>query len=118
MKDFRQLLIWQKAMDLTENVYKIVSKFPVEERYGLRSQVTRSAVSIAANIAEGSARSSQKEYRYFSEVALGSCFELETHLLIAGRLGWLKDTEISRLIAMLTEEQKMLTSFINKLKSS
>lgn len=118
MKDFRQLLIWKKAMDITEMVYALVVKFPSEEKFGLRAQVTRCSVSIAANIAEGSARSSQKEYRYFSEVALGSCFELETHFLIAERLKWFDKEEISKLLAMLTEEQKMLTSFINKLKSS
>src|SRR5437870_3872448 len=89
MKNFRELLIWKKAMDITELVYRSIGNFPAEEKFGLRSQATRSAVSIAANIAEGSARSSQKEYRYYIEVALGSCFELETHLLIANRLGWL-----------------------------
>ena len=105
-------------MDITELVYKSIGQFPPEEKFGLRSQVTRCAVSIAANIAEGSARSSQKEYKYFVEVALGSCFELETHLLIAGRLGWLEKQVSDKLLGMITEEQKMLTAFIARLKSS
>jgi four helix bundle protein len=113
MRDFKKLLIWQKAMDLTVSVYRVVEKFPSEERFGLRSQATRSAVSIAANIAEGSAKSSQRDYKRFCEVALGSSFELETHMLVAGRMGWLADESVLKLIS---EEQKMLSAFINRLK--
>jgi len=112
MKDFKKLLIWQKAMDLIVAVYRAVEQFPSDERFGMKSQATRSAVSIAANIAEGSAKSSQKDYKRFCEVALGSCFELETHMLVAGRMGWLKSNEV---VDQIIEEQKMLTSFINKL---
>jgi four helix bundle protein len=116
MRDFKKLLIWQKAMELVVAVYKSVEKFPKEEKYGLRSQVTRCAVSIAANIAEGSAKSSQKEYRYYSEIALGSSFELETHILIVEKLEWLLQKEIKELLKLVAEEQRMLSSFINKLK--
>lgn len=116
MRDFKKLLIWQKAMDVVTAVYKAVEKFPKEERYGLRSQVTRSAVSIAANIAEGSAKSSQKEYKYFTEIALGSSYELETHILIVEKLGWLPEEEVKEILGLIEEEQRMLSSFIDKLK--
>jgi four helix bundle protein len=94
MRDFKRLLVWQKAMEIVAASYKMVETFPSEEKYGLRSQVTRCAVSIAANIAEGSSRHSEKEYRHFCEIALGSCFELETHSLIAVKLGIVKEDEI------------------------
>ena len=112
MKDFKKLLIWQKAMDLIVDVYKVVEAFPSEVKYGLRAQATRSAVSIAANIAEGSAKRSEREYKHYCETALGSCFELETHMLVASRLGWLKSSDV---LNQVIEEQKMLTAFIDKL---
>ena len=116
MRDFKKLLIWQKAMDVVSAVYQVVERFPKEERYGLRSQVTRCAVSIAANIAEGSAKSSQKEYKYYTEIALGSSYELETHMLIVGRVGWVGEKEVKDIFKLIEEEQRMLSSFIEKLK--
>jgi four helix bundle protein len=116
MRDFKKLLIWQKAMDVVSAVYQVVEKFPKEERYGLRSQVTRSAVSVAANIAEGNAKKSEKEKRYFMEIALGSSFELETHMLIIEKLNWFKEKEINNILKLIEEEQKMLSTFIDKLK--
>jgi four helix bundle protein len=116
VKDFKKLLIWQKGMDTVIEVYKAVSAFPAEEKFGLKSQVTRSAVSIPANIAEGSAKTSEKEYKYFLEIAMGSAFELETHFLIVQRLGWLKNEIIDGLLRMIAEVQKMLAAFIMKLK--
>jgi four helix bundle protein len=112
MKDFKKLLIWQKAMDLIVEVYRVVGEFPVEEKYGLKSQATRSAVSIAANIAEGSAKTSEKDRKRYCETSLGSCFELETHMLVASRLGWLMSQKV---LDQIIEEQKMLTAFINRL---
>jgi four helix bundle protein len=112
MRDFKKLLIWQKAMDIVIDVYKIAKSFPADEKFGLKSQATRSAVSIAANIAEGSAKSSEREYKHFCETALGSCYELETHLLVAGRLGWV---QTEKTLSLIMEEQKMLMAFIDKL---
>jgi four helix bundle protein len=103
-------------MEVVKAVYKAVEKFPSEERYGLRSQVTRSAVSIAANIAEGSAKSSQRDYKRYTEIALGSSYELETHILIVQNLGWLLDQEVKEILKLIEEEQRMLSSFIDKLK--
>lgn len=116
MRDFKKLLIWQKAMDVVTDAYKSVEKFPGEEKYGLRSQVTRCAVSIAANIAEGNAKSSEKEKRQYMERALGSAFELETHMLIVEKVGWLADQEVKKILKLIEEEQKMLSTFIDKLK--
>jgi four helix bundle protein len=116
MRDFKKLLIWQKAMDVVAAVYKAVQKFPSEERYGLRSQVTRCAVSIAANIAEGNAKSSEKEKKHYIERSLGSAFELETHMLIVEKVEWLKVEETKEILKLIEEEQRMLSSFIDKLK--
>jgi len=88
MRDFKKLKIWQKGMEIAVEVYKVVEAFPAAEKFGLRSQVTRSAVSIASNIAEGSAKTSDKDYKRFCETALGSSYELETQILIVDRLGW------------------------------
>lgn len=103
-------------MEIVNAVYLAVDKFPGEEKFGLRSQVTRSAVSIAANVAEGSAKSSQKEYKYYVETALGSAYELETHMLIVERLGWLSHQDVKDILLMIEEEQRMLSTFLNKIK--
>jgi four helix bundle protein len=112
MRDFKKLMIWQKAMDIVIEVYRSVESFPSEEKFGLRSQATRSAVSIASNIAEGSARSSDRDYKRFCEISLGSCYELETQMLVADRLGWVKTEKV---MEQIMEEQKMLMAFIDKL---
>ena len=116
MKNFKKLLIWQKGMELVETSYKLSSSLPNEERYGLRSQLTRAAVSIVLNIVEGSAKSSTKEYKRYLETALGSAFEVETVLLIIERLGIAKDDAIEMLMTELLAEQRMINSFISKLK--
>ncbi|PLX22308.1 MAG: diversity-generating retroelement protein bAvd family protein [Marinilabiliales bacterium] len=86
MKDFKKLNVWQKGIDLVTSIYKISKNFPSEEKYGLSSQITRAAVSIPSNIAEGSSRFSEKDYFRFLEIALGSAFELETQLMIVEKL--------------------------------
>jgi len=115
MRDFKKLLIWKKGMVIVSDVYKAVGFLPETEKYGLRSQTTRCAVSIPSNIAEGSAKKSQKEYRRFVEISLGSAFELETHLLIFQQQAWAPKEAVDRLLTLTMEEQKMITSFINRL---
>lgn len=117
MKNFRQLQVWQKSMDLVSMVYDFVLILPHEEKYGLRSQITRSAVSIPSNIAEGSSRKSDKDYQRFLAIALGSSFELETQLLITKKLGITEET-LTPILTLLDEVQKMLNSFISKLNQS
>lgn len=114
MKDFKKLEVWKKSMSLTKTVYSLAKLLPKEERYGLYSQVTRSAVSIPSNIAEGSAKSSDKEYKRYLEIALGSSFELETQLLLIQELK-LIDKNIGQTITQTCEVQKMLQGFIRKL---
>lgn len=90
-RNHRNLVAWQKAMDLVEMVYRITADFPREERFGLVSQMRRAAVSVPANLAEGSARNSTRELLQFLGVASGSLSELDTHIAIAARVGLLSD---------------------------
>ncbi|MGN6352361.1 MAG: four helix bundle protein [Parafilimonas sp.] len=87
MKNFKQLRIWQKGFDIAVNSFKLTATFPNEQKFGIGSQITRAAVSIPSNIAEGSSRSSEKDYNRFLEISLGSTYELETQLLISQAAG-------------------------------
>ena len=113
---YQGLLVWQKAMELTIVIYKLVKKLPKEELYSLSDQMRRAAVSIPCNIAEGQDRNTKKEFSQFLTMARGSKTELETQLLICVKVGYLTETEISEAMKLSTEIGRMLTSFINKLK--
>lgn len=102
-------------MDIVAKTYSLAAQLPDEERYGLRSQVTRCSVSIPSNIAEGSAKSSRKEYKNYLETSLGSAYELETQVLIMDMLEFSDKAVRSSLLGLLDEEQKMLQSFIQKI---
>jgi four helix bundle protein len=115
MKDYKKLLIWQRGMDLVEEVYRLVVLLPSEEKYGLRSQATRSAVSVVLNIAEGSAKTSKKEYKKFLEIALGSTFELETIMLVISRLKLIEGEILNELLEAILVEQRMINGFIKKI---
>lgn len=112
MKNYKKLKIWQKGMDPVFDVYQLASQLPAEERFGLRSQVTRAAVSIPSNIAEGSAKTSKKDYKNYLETALASSFEVETQVLIIERLNFGDKELLEKLLACIDEEQKMIMSFI------
>lgn len=115
MRNFKELKIWQKGFDTAVKAFKLTSEFPKEEKYGISSQITRAAVSIPSNIAEGSSRSSEKDYNRFLEHSLGSSFELETQLLIAQAVDYgSKDLKMD-ILKDINEEQKMIMSFMNKL---
>ncbi|AXY78795.1 four helix bundle protein [Paraflavitalea soli] len=116
MRNFKDLKIWQKGFDIAVRSFKLSTTFPKEERFGLCSQVTRSAVSIPSNIAEGSSRNSEKDYSRFVEISLGSSFELETQLLIAKAANLGDNALTNELLQQVDEEQKMLMSFLSKLK--
>ena len=112
MKNFKKLKIWQKGMELVLMVYKLADQLPKEEKYGLRSQMTTAVISIPSNIAEGSSRSSKKDYVRFLEYALGSAYELETQVTAIDILNY-GDKDLRVLILTgIDEEQKMLQSFI------
>ena len=116
MRNFKELRIWQKGMDIAVNSIQLVKNFPNQEKFGLSSQITKSAVSIPSNIAEGSSRSSEKEYSRFIEISLGSSYELETQLLIAQRCQFGDQEILKTVLTEVNDEQKMLTGFGNKLK--
>jgi four helix bundle protein len=109
MRGHRDLLVWQKAMELVTVVYESTRKFPKDELYGLVSQLRRSAVSVPSNIAEGYCRNSRNEFHHFLGQARGSLAELETQIEIAGNLGYLSDECTTELLAKSTRVARMLT---------
>ncbi len=116
MKNFKNLLIWQKGMNIVRLTYKLTASFPSSEKYCLTGQCQRSAISIPSNIAEGSSRNGKKDQLRFMEIALGSLFELETQVEVARMLEYSSDDLITNLVSEIDDEQKMLFSFIEKLK--
>ena len=108
MHNFKELKVWQKAIDLAVEVYKATATLPVDEKYGLSSQMKRCSVSIPSNIAEGSGRNSNKDFKNFLSISLGSAFELETQLIIANRLSLLSDPLTEDLVPKVSEVQKMV----------
>ena len=115
MKNYKELLVWQKAMDLAAEVYKVVQMLPKEELYAMSSQLRRASVSIPSNIAEGNARNSTKEYIQFLSIARGSNSEVETQLLLCQRLCLLRESEIMPALALCEEIGKMLNALIKRL---
>jgi four helix bundle protein len=115
MRNFKKLMIWQLGMQLVDKVYDLVPSFPEEEKFGLRVQITKCAISIPSNIAEGSAKRSQKDYLRFVEISLASSFELETQTLVVQNRKWAPSDKVSELLSLVEREQKMITGFIDKL---
>ncbi len=115
VKDYKDLTVWQKGIEIADATYKLTDKFPKSEMYGLSAQMRRAAVSIPSNIAEGFVRRGTKEYRQFLHVSLGSCAELETQMIIANRRKYVDDNELERLAEELNHETRMLVSLIGKL---
>lgn len=105
--NFHELIIWQKARQMVKMVYQAVNGLPESERFALSSQIKRSAISIPSNIAEGAGRTSNKEFNHFLAISQGSSFELETQLLLACDLNYLKETEIQSIFKELREIQKI-----------
>ena len=118
VQSHRDLIVWQKSMQLVEEVYRLAARFPTSENYRLTAQITRAAASVPASIAEGRARSSRKEYAWFLSVAKGSLMETDTFLSIALRLGYLKNEQTAAAFALVTEVSKMLTALRARLGSS
>ena|SRR4051794_33353629 len=116
MRSHNNLDAWKKSIDFVEDVYKATNDFPKDERFGLTSQLRRASVSIAANIAEGAGRRSDKEFLQFLSHAQGSASEVETELLIARRLGFIEKAEYDRLIGALDDIGRLITGLSNHLK--
>ena len=115
IKSYRDLIVWQKAMDLVEDVYKKTKGFPREELYGLTSQLRRAVVSVPSNIAEGQGRNSTKEFLHHLSIAYGSLCEVGTQILIANRLGYLEKRDLERLDGLTSEVGRLINGLSNKL---
>ena len=118
MNKFEDLKVWQKAMELVEQVYKISNKLPKEEKFGLISQIRRCSISIPSNIAEGAGRNSNKEFIHFLSIANGSLSELKTQLILISRLKFISQDKINELLSLSDEIQRMIYSLQNSLKKN
>ena len=115
IKSFKDLRIWQKGIEIVSDIYILTKKFPKEELFSLTSQLRRSAISIPSNIAEGFKRFHNKEYKQFLFIALGSCAELETQIIIAKELKYINENEETKLLEKLDHVCRMTSSLIKKL---
>lgn len=116
IRSYRDLLVWQKAMAWTEAAYRLTSRWPSDERFGLISRLRRSSVSVAANIAEGAGRRSTGEFLQFLGIARGSLAEAETLVLLSVRLGYSTDHDVSGLLEQADEISRMSAALIASLK--
>ena len=115
MNGYRDLIVWQKSMNLVTLIYGLILKLPDDEKFGLTSQVKRSAISIPSNIAEGYGRHYKKDYSRFLQIARGSLFENQTQLEIAINLDFIKTEDLQEIKELSIEVEKMLNSLIKKL---
>lgn len=116
MRNFRSWEIYKNGLSLVTQIYKTTKDLPKEEAYGLTSQVRRAAVSIVCNIAEGSAKTSSKDFKRFLEMSLGSAFEVETLLIVMQNLNYCSPEELNELIVKIEVQQKRINAFIQKIK--
>ena len=115
LKNYKELNVWQKSYELCLNIYRITAKFPNEEKYGLTSQIRRSAVTIPSNIAEGYGRKTTVDYIRMLYIAYGSVCELETQILLAGDLGFIEKGELGTAKKHIAEIERMLKALIKSL---
>ena len=118
MSNYRNLIVWQKAMTLVTNIYQITNSFPREEAFGLTAQIRRSAVSVPSNIAEGYGRSSDSDLARFLNITAGSLYELQTQLEIARNIKYINEDDFNALYSATREVEVMLVSLINKVKQT
>ena len=118
VRSYKELIVWQKAVELVADVYSATGQFPREEIYGLTSQLRRSAVSVPSNIAEGQGRATKGEFIQFLGHSRGSLFEMETQLLIAAKLGYLDQCQESSLLDKATEVARILNGLLTSLGAS
>ena len=115
VKDYKELKVWQKGIEIVDKVYKLTGKFPKEELYGLTQQMRKAAVSIPSNIAEGFMRGHTNEYRQFLRISTGSCAELDTQSIIANRRNYITKQDMDDLAEDLNHESRMLMNLIKTL---
>jgi len=117
MRNFKELKIWQKGIDIAVKTYQFTETLPSQDRYAIVQQMTKASVSISSNIAEGSSRKSEKDYSRFIEISLGSAFEFETQIIIAEKLTKGNQQLLQDLKTEVADEQRMLTGFQQKLNA-
>lgn len=115
MNNYKNLKVWQKSVDLAVKIHELTNGFPKEEMYGLTSQIRRSAISVASNVAEGSGRNTSKDFRNFLGMAHGSIYGLETQMIIANKIGMLNNSDFEKIQHDIIEIQKMNFSLKNSL---
>ncbi|KAA3664270.1 MAG: four helix bundle protein [Chloroflexi bacterium] len=115
VQSYRDLIVWQKSIELVKNVYCLIRNFPKFETYGLSDQLRRSSVSVPSNIAEGQARQHTGEFRQFLYISLGSIAEVDTQIIIAEQLNYISDLEAKDIQKLIIEIQKMLRKLIVRL---
>jgi four helix bundle protein len=113
MHKFKDLIIWNEAIELAVDMYKLTKTFPTDERYGLVSQMNRASVSISSNIAEGAGRNNPKEFRQFLGIAQGSLCELESQLIISQKIEFVTEEQLSIKVEKITRLQNMINKLIN-----
>lgn len=114
IKSFRDLVVWQKAIALVKEIYRLVKLLPKEELYALSDQMRRAVVSVPSNIAEGYGRNSKKDYGRFLSISLGSVYELQTQLIVCCELEFLRPDDVRSAMDLITEISKMLNALIRK----
>lgn len=117
IKSFKDLKVWQKGIELVSEIYKITKGFPEEERYGLTSQLKRASISVPSNIAEGFRRNSVKGHKQFLNIALGSCAELETQIIIAKELGYINSISSTPLMDLIDHICGMLVNLDKRINA-
>lgn len=116
IESYRDLVVWQKGMDLAAEAYRLAGIMPKAEQFRLTAQLLRAAASVPANIAEGHSRGTRKDYANFVSIARGSLAEVETFLILAVKVGLLKEPDVGTAISLATEVSKMLTVLWNRLR--
>ena len=116
INSYRDLHVWQRAVELVEEIYRISAVFPNDERFGLTSQIRRASVSVPSNIAEGYGRRRRAQYLQYLDIANGSLKEVETQLIIAGRLGFIEKDQAQKAWSLIQDTGKMLTGLIRSLE--
>lgn len=116
--NYTELVAWQKAMDLVEAIYSVTRRFPPDERYGLTPQIRRAAISIPSNIAEGQGRSGRREFLHHLSIAHGSLRELETQMMIARRLGYLRESDAKGLLEHAGAVGRLINGLLRSLRGT
>jgi four helix bundle protein len=116
LQHYRQLVVWQKAMELVKAIYEVTERFPKHEVYGLTSQIRRAAVSVPSNIAEGQGRDSTKEFLHHLSMAYGSLMEVETQLLIAESLTYIDQADSAKILERTAETGRLINGLVRSLR--